>query len=94
MGIQKSIEKERKLLAIAETAIANSKFDLAWDILDEVFDSFIHVHAWILTESNPEYSIYTKELFKLVEKYELDIICRQCYNLHALKYIQPCKNNF
>ena len=70
MGIQKSIEKERKLLAIAETAIANSKFDLAWDILDEVFDRFIHVHAWILTESNPEYSIYTKELFKLVAKYE------------------------
>ena len=50
--------------------IANNKFDLAWDILDEAFDSFIHVHAWILTESNPEYSIYTKELYKLVEKYE------------------------
>lgn len=70
MGIQKSIEKERKLLAIAETAIANNNYDLAWDILDEAFDSFIHVHAWILTESNPEYSIYTKELFNLVEKYE------------------------
>lgn len=70
MGIQKSIEKERKLLAIAETAIANNNYDLAWDILDETFDSFIHVHAWILTESNPEYSIYTKELFNLVEKYE------------------------
>ena len=70
MGIQKSIEKERKLLAIAETAIANNNYDLAWDILDEAFDSFIPVHAWILTESNPEYSIYTKELFKLVEKYE------------------------
>ena len=69
MGIQKSIEKERKLLAIAETAIANNNYDLAWDILDETFDSFIHVHAWILTESNPEYSIYTKGLFKLVEKY-------------------------
>lgn len=70
MGIQKSIEKERKLLAIAETAIANNNYDLAWDILDEAFDSFIHVHAWILTESNSEYSIYTKELFNLVEKYE------------------------
>ena len=43
MGIQKSIEKERKLLAIAETAIANNNYDLAWDILDEAFDSFIHV---------------------------------------------------
>lgn len=70
MDIQKSIEKERKLLAMAEVAIASNKFDLAWDILDEAFDSFIHVHAWILTESNPEYSIYTKELLKLVEKYE------------------------
>lgn len=65
-----NIKKERQLLNLAENALKANKIDLAWDILDEAFDSFIHVHAWILTESNPEYSIYTKELFKLVEKYE------------------------
>lgn len=65
-----NIKKERQLLNLAEKALKANKIDLVFDILDEVFDSFIHVHAWILTESNPEYSIYTKELFKLVEKYE------------------------
>ena len=65
-----NIKKERQLLNLAENALKANKIDLAWDILDEAFDSFIHVHAWILTESNPEYSIYTKELYKFVEKYE------------------------
>jgi hypothetical protein len=62
-------EKEYKLLHLAEKLIILGKYDLVFDILDEVFESSIHVYAWILTESNPEYSIYSKSLFEQVQKY-------------------------
>ena len=70
MDIEKKIRKERELLRMAEIAVKNNNFDLVWDILDEAFDSFIHIEAWILTESNPEYSMHSKGLFREVEKYK------------------------
>lgn len=66
--------KERKLMSKADSFILSGDKDTALEIIKEVFkDDFNYLNAFYLTESNPEYSIYSKELNKLVHKYMLDL---------------------
>ena len=66
--------KERKLMLKADLFVLSGYKDKALEIIKEVFkDDFNHLNAFYLTESNPEYSLYSKELNKLVHKYMLDL---------------------
>lgn len=66
--------KERKLMLKADLFVLSGYKDKALEIIKEVFkDDFNHLNAFYLTESNPEYSLYSKELNELVHKYMLDL---------------------
>ena len=66
--------KERKLMLKADLFILSGYKDKALEIIKEVFnDDFNYLNAFYLTESNPEYSLYSKELNELVHKYMLDL---------------------
>lgn len=66
--------KERKLMLKADLFVLSGYKDKALEIIKEVFnDDFNYLNAFYLTESNPEYSIYSKELNELVHKYMLDL---------------------
>jgi len=66
--------KERKLMLKADLFVLSGYKDKALEIIKEVFkNDFNHLNAFYLTESNPEYSLYSKELNELVHKYMLDL---------------------
>ena len=66
--------KEIKLMPKADFFVLSGDKDTALKIIKEVFkDDFNYLNAFYLTESNPEYSLYSKELNKLVHKYMLDL---------------------
>lgn len=66
--------KERKLMLKADLFVLSGYKDKALEIIKEVFnDDFNYLNAFYLTESNPEYSLYSKELNELVHKYMLDL---------------------
>ena len=61
--------KERKLMLKADLFVLSGYKDKALEIIKEVFnDDFNYLNAFYLTESNPEYSLYSKELNELVHK--------------------------
>lgn len=62
-------------LDLADQAIQEGKLEIATEIFDKLFKDDkdgIHLYAMILTESNPEYSLHSKELVKFAEKYNID----------------------
>lgn len=66
--------KERKLMPKADFFVLSGDKDAALKIIKQVFkDDFNHLNAFYLTESNLEYSLYSKELNELVHKYMLDL---------------------
>ena len=66
--------KERKLMPKADFFVLSGDKDAALKIIKEVFkDDFNHLNSFYLTESNPEYSLYSRELNELVHKYMLDL---------------------
>lgn len=59
-----------KLLKKADELILAGNIEAAKDIFKEVFEKDTnYMHAVILTEANPEYSIFSKEFNKLLNKY-------------------------
>ena len=65
----------QKLLKEADKYIQEKYTEAAKEILDKVFKNDTnYIHAVILTESNPEYSIFSKEFNKLLNKYYIDIL--------------------
>jgi len=68
-------KQEKKLLKEADKYIQENNIEAAKEIFDKVFKNDTnYIHAVILTESNPEYSIFSKEFNKLLNKYYIDIL--------------------
>ena len=67
--------QEQKLLKEADKYIKENNTEAAKEIFDKVFKNDTnYIHAVILTESNPEYSIFSKEFNKLLNKYYIDVL--------------------
>ena len=65
----------QKLLKEADKYILENNTEAAKEIFDKVFKNDTnYIHAVILTESNPEYSVFSKEFNKLLNKYYIDIL--------------------
>jgi len=65
----------QKLLKEADKYIQEKYTEAAKEILDKVFKNDTnYIHAVILTESNPEYSIFSKEFNKLLNEYYIDTL--------------------
>ena len=63
------------LLKKADKLILVGNIKNAKDIFNKVFGQDTnYMHAIILTESNPEYSIFSKEFNKLLNEYYLDCL--------------------
>lgn len=67
--------QEQKLLKEADKYVQENNIDAAKEIFDKVFKNDTnYIHAVILTEDNPEYSIFSKEFNKLLNKYYIDVL--------------------
>jgi hypothetical protein len=65
----------QKLLKEADKYIQENNIDVAKEIFDKVFENDTnYIHAVILTESNYEYSIFSKEFNKLLNEYYIDTL--------------------
>lgn len=65
----------QKLLKEADKYIQENNIDAAKEIFDKVFENDTnYIHAVVLTESNPEYSIFSKEFNKLLNEYYIDTL--------------------
>ena len=65
----------QKLLKEADKYIQEKYIDEAKEIFDKVFKNDTnYIHAVILTESNPEYSVFSKEFNKFLNKYYIDVL--------------------
>ena len=65
----------KKLLKEADKYIQENNIEAAKEIFDKVFENDTnYIYAVILTESNHEYSIFSKEFNKLLNKYYIDIL--------------------
>lgn len=65
----------QKLLKEADKYIQENNTEAAKEIFNKVFKNDTnYIHAVILTESNPEYSVFSKEFNKLLNKYYIDIL--------------------
>lgn len=65
----------QKLLKEADKYSQDNNTKAAKEIFDKVFKNDTnYIHAVILTESNPEYSIFSKEFNKLLNKYYIDTL--------------------
>ena len=65
----------QKLLKEADKYIKEINTEAAKEIFDKVFENDTnYIHAVILTESNPEYSVFSKEFNKLLNKYYIDTL--------------------
>ena len=64
-----------KLLKEAEKYIKENNIDAAKEIFDEIYkNDENYLYAVIITESNPEYSMFSKEFNKLLNEYLMNII--------------------
>ena len=67
--------QEQKLLKEADKYIQEKYIEAAKEIFDKVFKNDTnYIHAVILTESNPEYSVFSKEFNKFLNKYYIDVL--------------------
>lgn len=67
--------EELILLKEADKYIQENNTEAAQKIFGIVFENDAnHIHAVILTESNPEYSICSKEFNRLLTKYYIDVL--------------------
>lgn len=65
----------QKLLKEAEKYIKENNIDAAKEIFDEIYkNDENYLYAVIITESNPEYSMFSKEFNKLLNEYLINII--------------------
>lgn len=65
----------QKLLKEADKYIQENNIGAAKEIFDKVFENDTnYIYAVILTESNYEYSIFSKEFNKLLNKYYIDTL--------------------
>ena len=65
----------QKLLKEADKYINENNIDAAKEIFDKVFENDTnYIHAVVLAESNPEYSIFSKEFNKLLNEYYIDTL--------------------
>lgn len=73
--------KQRRLLDKAEVLLKEGKTNEINDIFKNIFGNDTnYIHAVILTESNPEYSLYSKELNDLLHKYYIEILMSNIKN--------------
>lgn len=64
-----------KLLKEADKYSQENNTKAVKKIFDKVFKNDTnYIHAVILTESNPEYSIFSKEFSKLLNEYYIDTL--------------------
>ena len=67
--------EELILLKEADKYIQENNTEAAQKIFDKVFENDInYIHAVILTESNPEYSVCSKEFNRLLNEYYIDVL--------------------
>jgi len=67
--------QEQKLLKEADKYIQENNTEAAKEIFDKVFGNDTnYIHAVILTESNPEYSVFSKEFNRVLNKYYIDVL--------------------
>ena len=65
----------QKLLKEADKYIQEKYIEEAKEIFDKVFKNDTnYIHAVILTELNYEYSIFSKEFNKFLNKYYIDVL--------------------
>lgn len=63
------------LLKEADKYIHENNIEAAQKIFNIVFgNDATHIYAVILTESNPEYSVCSKEFTRLLNKYYIDVL--------------------
>ena len=66
---------ELMLLKEADKYIQENNIEAAQKIFDIVFGNDAnHIYAVILTESNPEYSVCSKEFTRLLNKYYINVL--------------------
>lgn len=74
-----------KLLKKADELILTGNIEAVKDIFTEVFGKDTnYMHAVILTEANPEYSIFSKEFNKLLNEYYLDCCLQKINKIREL----------
>lgn len=67
--------EELILLKEADKYIQENNTEAAQKIFDKVFENDTnYIHAVILTESNPEYSVCSKEFNRLLNEYYIDVL--------------------
>lgn len=67
--------EELVLLKEADKYIQENNIEAAQKIFDIVFENDTnHIYAVILTESNPEYSVLSKEFNRVLNKYYIDVL--------------------
>ena len=67
--------EELVLLKEADKYIQKNNIEAAQKIFDIVFENDTnHIYAVILTESNPEYSVLSKEFNRVLNKYYIDTL--------------------
>ena len=65
----------QKLLKGAEKYIKENNIDAAKEIFDEIYkNDENYLYAVVITESNPEYSMFSKEFNKLLNEYLINIV--------------------
>ena len=70
-----SYEYAQKLLKKADDLIISGNVSEAKEIIVKVFGiDTNYIHAVILTESNPEYSIYSKKFSKILNDYYINTL--------------------
>lgn len=68
-------DKQKRLLNEVENCINTGNIDNITNIFKDIFGNDTnYIYAVVLTESNPEYSLYSKELYKHLYKYYIDTL--------------------
>lgn len=67
--------QEQKLLKEADKYIKENNIEAAKEVFDKVFENDTnYIQAVLLTESDPECSIFSKEFNKLLYTYYIDVL--------------------
>lgn len=73
-------KRENKMLEEADRLLSLGDESKAYDMIVDIFGNDTnHMYAHILTESNPEYSLHSKKLNKLVEKYLIKVLMSKIF---------------
>ena len=69
MSIEERLDRIEDLVPQANAHYWRGNHEKAYEIIDDVFSDYDDFWAWYLTESNPEYALFTPAFVNFVRKH-------------------------